>query len=128
MQPLQDSVLHGDFWPGNVLWEKGVLSGVIDWEDAALGSALSDLACTRAELAVAYGEAAVGRFTKRYLGQSPLVTTDLPLWGIYVSSAALATMEHWGLPEEEETARRAATQRFLNDSIKDFLIVAQAQS
>src|SRR4029077_16475377 len=27
-------ILHGDFWPGNVLWRNGKLAGVIDWEDA----------------------------------------------------------------------------------------------
>lgn len=125
MTLVHDSVLHGDFWPGNVLWNNGQLSGVIDWEDAAVGSALSDIACTRAELAVAYGEAAVVQFTQRYLEQSELVPTDLPLWGIYVSSAALATMEHWGLPKEQEQARRAATQRFLDESIKEFFVCAR---
>jgi len=27
-------VLHGDYWPGNVLWRDGRLVGVIDWEEA----------------------------------------------------------------------------------------------
>src|SRR5260370_15637127 len=30
-------LLHGDFWPGNILWRDGQLVAVIDWEDAALG-------------------------------------------------------------------------------------------
>ncbi len=34
---------HGDFWPENILWQEGRITGVLDWEDAALGDPLSDL-------------------------------------------------------------------------------------
>jgi aminoglycoside phosphotransferase (APT) family kinase protein len=37
-------VLHGDYWPGNVLWRDGRLVGVIGWEEAAFGDPLADLA------------------------------------------------------------------------------------
>jgi len=30
-------LVHGDFWPGNILWQQNQLAGVIDWEDAMLG-------------------------------------------------------------------------------------------
>src|SRR5262249_7766747 len=43
------ALLHGDFWPGNLLWRDGALVGVIDWEDAALGDPLADLANSRLE-------------------------------------------------------------------------------
>lgn len=42
-------LLHNDFWPGNLLWNAGSLVAVIDWEDAALGDPLADLANTRLE-------------------------------------------------------------------------------
>jgi aminoglycoside phosphotransferase (APT) family kinase protein len=39
------SVVHGDFWPGNLLIEHGQVLGVIDWECARLaGTPASDLA------------------------------------------------------------------------------------
>jgi aminoglycoside phosphotransferase (APT) family kinase protein len=39
------SVVHGDFWPGNLLVDRGRVLGVIDWEHARLtGSAAQDLA------------------------------------------------------------------------------------
>jgi len=46
----RDALLHGDFWPGNTLWKQGRLAAVIDWEDAALGDPLADLANARLEL------------------------------------------------------------------------------
>jgi aminoglycoside phosphotransferase len=39
------TVVHGDYWPGNVLLRRGAISGVIDWERAeAAGSPVRDLA------------------------------------------------------------------------------------
>ena len=32
------SVVHGDFWCGNVMRERGVVSGVVDWEHARFGA------------------------------------------------------------------------------------------
>ena len=40
-------LLHGDFWPGNLLWRDGRLVAVIDWEDAAVGDPLADVATTK---------------------------------------------------------------------------------
>jgi Phosphotransferase enzyme family len=43
--PVPAGVVHGDFWPGNLLGRDGEVSGVIDWEMARLdGPVTSDLA------------------------------------------------------------------------------------
>jgi len=59
-------LLHGDFWPENLLWRQGAIATVIDWEDAALGDPLSDVACTRLELRYRFGSAGMQRFTQAY--------------------------------------------------------------
>ena len=112
------ALLHGDFWPGNVIWREERLAAVIDWEDAALGSAMSDLAACRAELMVAYGNRPMDRFTDHYLASSTLDTSDLVLWEIYVSSAALATLADWGLAPDVESRRRTATAAFLQAALQ----------
>lgn len=66
------SLLHGDFWPGNCLWQEGELTAVIDWEDACLGDPLIDLAQSRSEIAWIFGPAAVEIFTGHYLQQISL--------------------------------------------------------
>ncbi|MCI0397582.1 MAG: phosphotransferase [Chloroflexi bacterium] len=43
-------LLHGDFWPGNTLWQDGKLVAVIDWEDARSGDPLIDLAISRLDI------------------------------------------------------------------------------
>ena len=56
-------LLHGDFWPGNILWKVGRLVGVIDWEDAAVGDPLADVANSRLEILWAFGIEAMQAIT-----------------------------------------------------------------
>jgi aminoglycoside phosphotransferase (APT) family kinase protein len=107
--PGPDCLLHGDYWPGNVLWREGRLAAVLDWEDAAMGDPLSDLACARVELACAAGEGMALAFTDAYLGLTGRDAARLPLWDLYTSTAALTYMDQWGLAPEALAARRAMT-------------------
>jgi aminoglycoside phosphotransferase (APT) family kinase protein len=49
------TLLHGDYWPGNILWRDGRLVAILDWEDAAFGDPLADLANSRLEVLWAFG-------------------------------------------------------------------------
>lgn len=107
--PPRRVVLHGDYWPGNLLWRAGSLEGVLDWEDAAVGDPVSDLACARLELRYLFGLEGAETFTGAYAQHADLDRTRLPLWEVYVSAAALHYMSHWGLaPETEAHMRREA--------------------
>lgn len=109
------SVLHGDFWPGNVMWRDDRLVAVIDWEDAAVGDPLSDLAGCRIELLWRHGGAAADALTTCYLSArgQPVDAGRLALWELYVGSTALASMDRWGLPQQQEAQMRADTHAFL---------------
>ena len=114
-------MLHGDFWPGNVMWRDGGLVAVIDREDASVGDPLSDLACARAELLCLYGHSAMEAFTSHYLAAHPIDCARLPLWEVYASAAALATMGQWGLEPGEERERRRSTTAFLERAGEELL-------
>ncbi len=83
--PAAPALLHGDFWPGNLLWRDGRIAAVIDWEDARLGDPLSDLAITRLDLACIFGAAAVEAFTARYWVENPLDAAALPYWDLWAA-------------------------------------------
>lgn len=121
VHPSRPSLLHGDFWPGNVLWANAQLAAVIDWEDAAIGPPVSDVACCRAELNALFDASASRSFTEHYLAASQDMLCDLPLWDVYVGSAALATMHDWGLPPEGEARRRERTSTFVTQAIEALL-------
>jgi aminoglycoside phosphotransferase (APT) family kinase protein len=88
-------VLHGDFWPGNVLWRSGALAAVVDWEDAALGDPLADLGNCRLELLWAFGPEAMLDFTRRYLALHPVDLTNLPYWDLCAALRSSCQIENW---------------------------------
>lgn len=100
------ALLHGDFWPGNILWRGGRLVGVIDWEDARLGDPLADVANSRVEILWAYGAQAMSAFTQHYAALSGLDFTDLPRWDRWVASQKAPKIGEWGLDESTEQAMR----------------------
>lgn len=119
--PPGNTLLHGDFWPGNIIWRDGEIVAVIDWEDAAIGSAVSDVAGSRSEIMAIYGESALQTFTECYLASSNHDMADLPLWDIYAGYAALGTMADWGLDPSVEALRRARTQLFVDNAAQELL-------
>jgi len=120
------SILHGDFWPGNIIWRDDQIAAVIDWEDSAIGTAVSDIACCRAEIMAMYGPQAVTFFTDHYQSHSTLNFSDQPLWDAYCGFAALATMHSWGLEVDVEAARRSSTELFVQQAAQQ-IITRQAQ-
>ncbi len=113
------ALLHGDLWPGNVLWQDGALRAVIDWEDAAVGDPLSDLAGSRLEVVCAYGSELMERFTTRYRLETARRFDDqrLAAWDVYVSTAALSAMATWGLAADVEARMRARAERFRDHAL-----------
>ncbi|CAF1200431.1 unnamed protein product [Didymodactylos carnosus] len=78
-------LLHGDFWPGNVLWRNEKLVAVIDWEDATVGDPLTDLAISRLDIAWIFSIDAMYSFTRHYQSQMNIDYTDLPYWDLYAA-------------------------------------------
>lgn len=58
-----------DFHPGNVLWRRGAVSGLVDWQAACVGPASVDVAHCRANL-FRYGMEVADRFTATWQRQT----------------------------------------------------------
>jgi aminoglycoside phosphotransferase (APT) family kinase protein len=69
--PLRTServLTHGDFHPGNVLWHRGRISGVVDWSYARLDTRWSELANCRAAVCIHHGPDIADRLADAYSG------------------------------------------------------------
>lgn len=120
-------LLHGDFWPGNVLWRDGRLVGVIDWEDAALGDPLADLANTRFELLWAYGDAAMREFTRLYTAiRRDLDLTELPYWDLYADLRLATHVAAWSDDPVSQRAMRAAHRAFISEAFARLALAREA--
>jgi len=113
----QPALLHGDYWPGNLLWQGGQLAAVIDWEDAAVGDPLADLGNSRLEILWAYGAEAMGDFTRGYqLLMSALDYTDLPYWDVCAALRPAGQLAGWGLDADKERTMRARHRWFVEQA------------
>ncbi len=110
-------LLHGDFWPGNVLWNAGRLVAVIDWEDAAFGDPLADLANARLEMLWAFGLDTMEDFTEHYVALAVVDRTDLPYWDLCAALRPAAALGTWGLDEGTEKAMRAGLGGFIDRAL-----------
>ncbi|MEQ8691366.1 MAG: phosphotransferase, partial [Pseudomonadales bacterium] len=103
----EPKLLHGDYWPENILWQGDRIAAVLDWEDAAIGDPLSDVAAAGLELRYKFGVQAMHEFTRAYAAHQPLDSRRLALWRIYVAAAAQRYMGAWGLEPEYEAHMRS---------------------
>ena len=58
--------IHRDYHPGNTLWLRGRLTGVVDWTTASRGPAGVDLGHMRWNLVLSHGEQVAGEFLRKY--------------------------------------------------------------
>jgi aminoglycoside phosphotransferase (APT) family kinase protein len=96
--------IHRDYHPGNVLWSRGRVSGVIDWVNASLGAPEADVGHCRCNLADRFGQPAADRFLALYRSVAGRDRYH-PYWDI---AAAIG-----GLDESNDERPDPATERFL---------------
>ncbi len=111
-------LLHGDFWPGNILWRDGQLVAVIDWEDAAVGDPLADVANSRLEILWAFGIDAMQRFTHQYQSMTTIDFTHLPYWDLCAALRPVAQIAQWGLDVTTEKTMRERHRWFVTQAFE----------
>ncbi|MBC8040406.1 MAG: aminoglycoside phosphotransferase family protein, partial [Opitutaceae bacterium] len=86
---------HGDFWPGNVIWQGGEIAAVIDWEEARFGDPLADLSICRLDLLWVVGYEGMLEFTELYQAQMRLDLTDLAYADLCASLRPITNIHEW---------------------------------
>lgn len=112
IEPLDHRVVfvHGDVWPGNIIWADGSEPVLIDWKTAGVGGPGVDLTELRKQVAITFGADAPAEVLKGWEDASGSAALDLPYWDVV---AALNTPTVLGSPTF--TARR---DEFLRSALK----------
>ena len=95
-------LLHGDFWPGNLLWKSDNIVGVVDWDYAAIGDPLYDLAVSCLMFRYLYGRQDMESFKVAYIDQSEFDEKRFLLWSINIASSTLYFINEWRLTNEDK--------------------------
>jgi aminoglycoside phosphotransferase (APT) family kinase protein len=111
------TLLHGDFWPGNVLLQEHHIIGVVDWEDAMHGDPLADLGNSRREMLWFFGKEAMQHFTKAYQKQMPhLDYSSLPLWDLCMALNPVGKVSSWCLADDAKNRLRSRQRWFVEQA------------
>jgi len=125
-QPNPEVLLHGDYWPGNLVWREGRLVAVIDWEDAAVGDPLADLAIARLDVLWAFGEDAMLSFTESYRSRTRIDWAVLPQWDLWAALRPMSRLALWApayataslsRPDISEATMQQGHQRFVEQAL-----------
>jgi aminoglycoside phosphotransferase (APT) family kinase protein len=114
----REVLLHGDFWPGNTLWRNQQLVSIIDWEDAATGDPLTDVANGRLEVLFQLGIEAMEDFTNQYkVVMTTIDFSDLTYWDLW-AALRLSTFPEWGLDKKTEATMRERHEWFVTQAFQ----------
>jgi aminoglycoside phosphotransferase (APT) family kinase protein len=111
-------LLHGDFWPGNVLWRDGQLVAVIDWENAAFGDPLADVANSRLEMLWAFGINAMQSFTDQYQAMTTTDFSNLPYWDLCAALRPAFKIAEWAADDIKEKNMREGHRWFITQAFE----------
>ena len=89
------SLVHDDFWPGNTVWLRGRLIGVIDWADARLGDPRVDLPQCRLDALLVNGFEVCDALQDAYVRLSPRPVADTWYFDLLLGLRALLYHEIW---------------------------------
>jgi hypothetical protein len=121
----EPALTHHDYWPANVLWHKGRVSAVIDWNAAEIGDPRNDVAQGRVDLAMMHGQDASDQFLDYYQAAAPQPLPDVWFFDLLRAVKALEGFEKWYLPAYLDLGLQV-TAEVLEERLRGFLRVALA--
>jgi aminoglycoside phosphotransferase (APT) family kinase protein len=126
-RPNAPTLLHGDYWPGNLLWRTDELVAVLDWESAKVGDPVRDLAITRLDVLWVFGEQAMNEITDLYRARREVDFHDLARWDLQVALRPMGQLARWApaysppplcRPDIDEPFMREGHRRFVRQAIE----------
>lgn len=109
---------HGDFHPGNLVWHKKTLAGVVDWSNARPGPRWSELAYFRVELSVLVDVRIANRILTTYEYLTGHRSSMQPAWDLLHVLSGHEWMHFWlaayseqGRPDLDVPSARARLRR-----------------
>jgi aminoglycoside phosphotransferase (APT) family kinase protein len=104
MQPVPPALVHIDYWLGNVLWDQGRITAVVDWEEAAYGDPGIDVAYSRMDMFLnGMGRRAADEFLNFYEAEMGRRVANLGFWELAAAARPMHNPKGWitGAPAEE---------------------------
>ena len=107
------ALVHIDYWPGNILWDRGRITAVVDWEEAAYGDPGIDVAYCRMEMVLEGMGQAADEFLAVYEAEMGHVA-NLGFWELTAAARPMADPVGW----VSESPEKKRFRQFIADAKK----------
>jgi aminoglycoside phosphotransferase (APT) family kinase protein len=84
-----------DYWAGNILWENGEISAVIDWEEAGFGDPGVDMAYALRELYFVGAPEVAEEFLRTYESRSGSPVANFHFWALAAAVRLMEIPDSW---------------------------------
>jgi aminoglycoside phosphotransferase (APT) family kinase protein len=101
----RESFIHRDYHPGNTLWSRSRMTGVVDWTNASCGPVAIDLGHMRWNLAVDFGVEAADEFLGLYRQLTRNESDHHPYWDVVTAVDLLVNLDPIDPPDDTKLAR-----------------------
>ena len=95
IRAVPPSLLHIDYWSGNILWQKNEISAVLDWEEAAYGDPAIDVAYARMNMILMGLPDAADEFLRVYESDMGRKVENLGFWELAASVRPMTDPVDW---------------------------------
>ena len=117
---------HGDFHPGNVLWRRGRLQAVVDWDAATVGDPGADVGFCRVVLTIEHTADAAGDFLCDCQTLAGWPVAHLVFWDLLAAALAIRFHHRW-VTSLHAVGRRDVTAADLRRRLDSFIARALAR-
>ena len=104
------SIVHTDIWPGNIIWENGHISGIVDWDDTGFGDPVLDIGYATMELSLAGYFDAAEILSLEYAKLIGKELQNLQFWQMAAAVKPIYKPKIWDVLEEP---RKGNLNRFI---------------
>jgi aminoglycoside phosphotransferase (APT) family kinase protein len=101
-----NTLLHGDYWPGNTLWQGQRVTAVVDFEEAGIGDPALDVATAVVNLKYEPWPGAAERFIDVYKAETGRSLDSLLFWSMKELARPMPDIARW-LPSFNEISSRS---------------------
>jgi aminoglycoside phosphotransferase (APT) family kinase protein len=92
---VEPSLVHIDYWSGNILWDEGTISAIVDWEEAAQGDPEIDVAYCRMDMILCGMREAADTFLTAYEKETGRPVSNLGFWELAAAVRPMFKPEGW---------------------------------
>ena len=117
LRTMPSGLVHIDYWSGNILWHKNQISAVLDWEEAAYGDPVIDVAYARMNMVLMGLNQAADDFLQIYESEMGCKVENLGFWELAAAVRPMIDPEEWKVADTDGLDKNIF-QQFMTEARK----------